>query len=108
MFAHIPDRDHYPYQIYTHGHDQMQLMARGYVVHKHHYGHESGSDWAAYYELAKEDEQVKMKKCHIIFVGLSCNSAQDFVLNIRVPGLGSTLVGSNAEEQIDYDCYHHF
>ena len=75
MFAHIPDRDHYPYQIYTHGHDQMQLMARGFVKHKHHYGHEADSDWAAWYELVKEDEQIKMKKCHIIAVSPICNLA---------------------------------
>ncbi|KAG7007843.1 snare complex subunit [Physcia stellaris] len=78
MFAHIPDRDHYPYQIYTHGHDQMQLMARGYVKHKHHYGHEAEQDWAAWYELVKEDEQIKMKKCHIIV-----DSAQHYYISYR-------------------------
>ena len=70
MWAHIPERDHYPIQIYTHGHDQMQLMARGKVAYKHHVGHESESEWAAYYVLVELDGAIKFKKIHIIVVSL--------------------------------------
>ena len=38
MFAHIPERIHNPINIYTHGDDELNLMAHGDVTHKHHYG----------------------------------------------------------------------
>ena len=85
MFAHIPDRDHYPIQIYTHGHDQMQLMARGKVEYRHHAGHETDSEWAAYYELIEEDGQIKFKKIHIIVVSQLTVVGEEFVLTILLP-----------------------
>ena len=75
IWAHIPSRDHHATQIYTHGHDQMQLMARGKVAYKHHKGHQSETEWGAYWELVDQDEAkgkaIKIKKLHIIVVSNS-------------------------------------
>ena len=70
MFSHIPDRDHVPLQIYTHGHDQLQLMTRGKVTYKHHFGDDTEAEWAAYYELLQKGAELKFKKIHIIVVSL--------------------------------------
>ncbi|KAL8846525.1 MAG: hypothetical protein Q9221_008401 [Calogaya cf. arnoldii] len=72
LWSHIPIRDHIPAQIYTHGHDQLQLMSRGTIKYKHHMGHETGSEWAAYYQLEKDEKgEPKFKKIHIIAVSAS-------------------------------------
>lgn len=76
FWAHIPKRDHYPIQIYTHGHDQIQLMRRGKTQYKHHLGHETETEWAAYYELVRDQEgHLRFKKIHIIAVSLSSSNA---------------------------------
>ncbi|KAG8529707.1 uncharacterized protein KY384_005188 [Bacidia gigantensis] len=69
MFAHVPQRDHYPTQIFTHGHDQMQLMARGKAKHEHHSGNEKDVEFAAYYQLVDVEGQLKFKTIHIIANG---------------------------------------
>lgn len=69
LWSHVPERDHTPLQIFTHGHDQLQLMARGYVKYGHHMGHATETEWACYYQLEKDDKgELKMKKVHIIVV----------------------------------------
>lgn len=66
MWAHVPDRDHKPIQIYTHGSDQMDLMIHGDVSYNHHYGHQTGADWAAKVKLAMEGGEIKMAYYQII------------------------------------------
>ncbi|KAI4093439.1 MAG: hypothetical protein LQ344_002852 [Seirophora lacunosa] len=67
LWSHIPTRDHTPHMIYTHGHDQLQLMSRGDTKYKHHMGHETGTEWAAYYQLKKDENgEPKFRKIHII------------------------------------------
>ncbi|KAL8924490.1 MAG: hypothetical protein Q9172_002655 [Xanthocarpia lactea] len=67
LFSHIPTRDHTPHQIYTHGSDQLQLMARGHIQYKHHMGHERDTEWGAYYDLKKDENgEPKFQKIHII------------------------------------------
>lgn len=69
LWSHIPTRDHTPHQIYTHGTDQLQLMSRGHIKYQHHMGHEADNEWAAYYELEKDEKGVpKLQKIHIITV----------------------------------------
>ena len=75
MFEHVPKRDHYPTQIYTHGHDQYQLMARGKAKHEHHSGEGKDIDYAAYYELVDVKGEIRFKKVHVIAV----SSANFFV-----------------------------
>ncbi|KAL8748326.1 MAG: hypothetical protein Q9184_007390 [Pyrenodesmia sp. 2 TL-2023] len=69
LWSHIPTRDHTPHQIYTHGRDPLQLMARGDIKYKHHMGHETSSEWAAYYQLKMDEHgEPKFRKIHIIAV----------------------------------------
>lgn len=75
LWSHIPTRDHTPHQIYTHGSDQLQLMARGHIKYKHHMGHEKDTEWAAYYDLKKDENgDVKFQKIHIIVVSAVLSS----------------------------------
>ena len=71
IWSHIPNRDHSPIQIFTHGTDQMDLMVHGDVTYNHHHGHETGSDWAATVKLAKVGDEIKMKRYQIIVVSSS-------------------------------------
>ena len=48
----------------------MHLMGLGTVGYKHHHGHETGSDWAAKYDLIKVGGQVKFKHVQIIMVSI--------------------------------------
>lgn len=74
IFSHIPNREHYPTHIYTHGNDVMNLMAFGNVKYGHHLGHETETEWASRYELAEEDGQLKIAKAHIVVVSQAENS----------------------------------
>ena len=69
LFAHIPDRDHDPIQIYTHGDDEMDLMVQGDVKYRHHYGHETDTEWAARYRLVRVEGQVRFSSVSILFDG---------------------------------------
>ena len=66
MFAGIPKRAHYATQIFTHGHDQMQLMDRGHAKHGDHSGVETDINFAAYFQLVDVEDQIKFKKVNII------------------------------------------
>ncbi len=66
MWSHIPNRDHKPITIFTHGSDQDNIMVYGDVGYKHHHGHETASDWAAVVKLTKEGDALKMARYHII------------------------------------------
>lgn len=71
IWAHVPKRDHYPYAVHTHGHNQVNFIAHGYVAYKHHAGHETATEWAASYELVEDKDtkgEIRMKKYHIIVV----------------------------------------
>ena len=68
MWEEIPGRDHYPFQIFTHGHDEMELMVRGKAEHQHHSGDQVPHEWAAYYKLVEENGQIKFQQIHIILV----------------------------------------
>jgi hypothetical protein len=48
----------------------MHLIGLGTVEYKHHHGHETGSDWAAKYDLVKVGGQVKFKHVQIIVVSI--------------------------------------
>ncbi|KAG7005907.1 hypothetical protein G7Y79_00017g042890 [Physcia stellaris] len=66
IWAHVPNRDHKPINIYTHGDDEKHLMVHGDVTYKHHHGHETAADWAALMVLAKDESGYKVAKYHII------------------------------------------
>ena len=68
LFAHIPHRHHRILRYYTFDEDNMHLLGHGTVDYKHHHGHETGSDWAAKYDLVKVDGKIKFKHVQIIVV----------------------------------------
>ena len=59
----------------------MNIMVYGDVSYLHHHGHETASDWAAVVKLAKEDEQIKMAKYHIIVVRQYNGSLECYSVN---------------------------
>ena len=81
IWAHVPNRDHSPIQIYTHGTEQTDLLVHGDVKYKHHHGHETGSDWAAKIKLAKEGSDYKIALYQIIVVNMMRSSCQAAVPN---------------------------
>lgn len=44
IWSHVPGRDHYPLQIYTHGSDPTDLMVYGIVTYDHHHGHQTEAE----------------------------------------------------------------
>lgn len=48
----------------------MNMMVFGGVKYGHHLGHSTETEWAARYELAKEEGQLKFAKVHIVVVSL--------------------------------------
>lgn len=68
LFAHIPHRDHRILRYYTFDKENMHLMGLGTVGYKHHHGHETGSDWAAKYDLVKVGGEAKFKHVQVIVV----------------------------------------
>ncbi|MCJ1474811.1 hypothetical protein MMC13_003471 [Lambiella insularis] len=66
IWAHVPDREHTPLQIYTHGSNAMEMVVYGDVKYEHHAGHKTGTDWAAKIKLAKEGGEMKMAYYQII------------------------------------------
>ena len=50
-------------------------MTRGHIKYKHHMGHEKDTEWAAYYDLKKDENEVpKFQKIHIIVVSAVLSS----------------------------------
>lgn len=69
IWSHIPNRDHSPVQIYTYGDDQYDMMVFGEVSYDHHHpGHQTATEWAARFKLAKEGGEIKVRVCHVIVV----------------------------------------